>query len=79
MKSIHGHKVLNLIKEQAEFVSRDDLLKAMEQKFGTDACFHTCSVQNLNSEELVSLFLKKGKLEEVDNLIQPRGCNCGCH
>ncbi|OED46635.1 hypothetical protein ACH42_03690 [Endozoicomonas sp. (ex Bugula neritina AB1)] len=79
MESIHGRNVLNLIEEQDQAVSKDELLTAINHHFGAEGRFHTCSADNMTSEQLITMFLQKGKLEEVDNLIQFRGCNCGGH
>ena len=79
MQSIHGRNVLNLIKEQEQALSKTELLVAISHEFGAEGRFHTCSAKDMTSEQLIRLFLEKGKLEEVDNLIQFRGCNCGGH
>ena len=79
MESIHGHNVLNLIKEQSQAVSRNELLTNINHHFGDEARFHTCSAKNLSSDQLIALFLKKGKLEEADNVILFHGCGCGGH
>lgn len=79
MESIHGRKVLNLIGEQSAAVSRQELLHAIQQQFGEESRFHTCSANNMTSEQLITLFLQQGKLEEVDNKVEFRGCGCGGH
>ena len=79
MESIHGHNVLNFVQELGQEISRESLLSNIEEHFGTEARFHTCSAENLSSEELVSLFLQTGKLEEVDGTVEFHGCACGCN
>ena len=75
-ESIHGHHVLNLVREHNQPVTREELLQAMSQHFGTESRFHTCSADGLEAEQLVDLFLDKGKLSLEDNLIHFVGCRC---
>lgn len=79
MESIHGRHVLSLVKEHGEPVTPEELLAAMHHHFGKEAIFHTCSANEMTSEQLLDMFLEKGKLELVEGMIQFRGCNCGCH
>ena len=79
MESVHGHNVLNLVKEQEEALTKDSLMSAISSAFGSEARFHTCSARDLTAEELVSQFLEKGKLVEMEGMIQYHGCNCHCH
>ena len=60
-KSLHGHNVLNLVKEQAQPLSKIELLHAIGQAFGEEARFHTCSAKDLTAENLVELFMNKRK------------------
>ncbi|WP_066016959.1 MULTISPECIES: YecH family metal-binding protein [Endozoicomonas] len=79
MESVHGHNVLNLIKEQEVVLSKEALLTAISAAFGEQARYHTCSARELTAEELVDQFVDKGKLIETGEGIQYKGCNCHCH
>ncbi|WP_067522148.1 YecH family metal-binding protein [Endozoicomonas ascidiicola] len=79
MESVHGHNVLNLVKEQEAALTKENLMSAIAEAFGTDARYHTCSARDLTADELVSQFVEKGKLVEADGMIQYHGCNCHCH
>ena len=75
-KSIHGHKVLKLIREHNQPVSKSKLLTTMVQHFGSESRFHTCSAKELSAEQLVELFLDKGKLSLKNEEIHFVGCQC---
>ncbi|MBO9495441.1 YecH family protein [Thalassotalea sp. G20_0] len=79
MESVHGHNVLNMIREQEVALSKEALLTAMSAEFGEEARYHTCSAQELTAAELVDQFVGKGKLIETSEGIQYIGCNCHCH
>ncbi len=79
MESNHGHKLLNLVKNLEQPVSRQELLSLMDNEFGKDASFHTCSAENLKAAQILALFLEKGKLREEDGVIIFAGCQCNHH
>ncbi|USE39180.1 YecH family protein [Endozoicomonas sp. SCSIO W0465] len=60
MESIHGHNVLNLIKEQKVVLNKETLLTAISAEFGEEARYHTCSARELTAEELAKLPLMVG-------------------
>ena len=64
MASVHGRKVLKMVLESEKALPREQLIQAMEAQFGADSQFHTCSVQELSANDLLELFLGKGKLVE---------------
>ncbi len=76
-ESIHGHNVLKLIKSQNEPMSQQQLLNALTEHFGEDSRYHTCSAQELSAEELLQIFIKKGKLAKDGDHIRFVGCQCG--
>ena len=75
-ESIHGHHVLNLVREHNQPVTREELLSAISNHFGPDSRFHTCSADSLTTEQLLDLFLSKGKLSLEENLVHFVGCRC---
>ena len=74
--SIHGHKVLNFIKDQTEPVSQEQLVTRLSDHFGQTAQFHTCSAQELSIDQLLQLFIAKGKLSQEGDPIRYLGCQC---
>lgn len=56
MSSIHGHEVLNMMIDSGESFSTASLITAIEQRFGADARFHTCSQQDLTAAQLVDFW-----------------------
>ncbi|QIQ20960.1 YecH family metal-binding protein [Zophobihabitans entericus] len=61
MSSIHGHEVLHMMHEQN--YTEDSLLTAINQKFGENARFHTCSKEDMTAQELIALLKHKGKFK----------------
>lgn len=78
MESVHGHNVLNLIKDHQEALTRDILITVITNHFGAEARYHTCSLSDLGVGQLIDLFLQKGKLIESESGIHYRGCCCKC-
>lgn len=67
MLSIHGHEVLNMMIDSGESFSTASLITAIEQRFGADARFHTCSQQDLTAAQLVDFLASRGKFIPSDN------------
>ncbi|WP_392551831.1 YecH family protein [Orbus wheelerorum] len=61
MSSIHGHEVLNMM--EGNNYNEDSLLKQINEKFGLNAKFHTCSKQDMCAIELIELLKRKGKFK----------------
>lgn len=61
-ESIHGHEVLHMmLAESGRGWTEDGLIRAIEERFGRDARFHTCSAENLNAAGLVAFLAERGK------------------
>ena len=56
----HGHDVLHMM-EGNSYETKEDLVKAIIERFGVEEKFHTCSVDGMNAEELVDFFTERGK------------------
>ena len=65
-ESIHGRNVLKLVLESDRSWPRAELLETLAGKFGADSEFHTCSRSEMSAEQLLELFLGKGKLVEAE-------------
>ena len=63
--SIHAHQVLKAFAGQQD--SMANLLQAITDQFGSDACFHNCCDDKMNAQELLAFLQKKGKLIETQN------------
>lgn len=57
---IHGHEVLEMMQGNT-YATADELVKAINNKFGAEARFYTCHDTNLTAQELVSFFREMGK------------------
>jgi probable metal-binding protein len=66
MASIHGHEVLHMMLERVEgFPSVEALVAAIEERFGTDARFHTCSAEGMDAKRLVAFLTERGKFQPL--------------
>jgi probable metal-binding protein len=65
-KSIHGHEIMRMMVESDISWNKTTLKEAIEKKFGKDARFHTCSAENLNSEEIINFLERTGKFLEKE-------------
>ena len=61
MISIHGHEVLQMM--DGNNYTESSLLNAINEKFGTEARFHTCSNSDMNAEQLIAFLKAKGKFK----------------
>lgn len=67
MSSIHGHEVLEMMIHSQETYTTSSLIAAIEQKFGSNARFHTCSKSDMTAAELVGFLENKGKFIPQDS------------
>lgn len=61
-QDIHGHVVLNILMNSNEPIPRIQLEQLIEEEFGLEVCFHTCSQQELTLAELLDFLLSKKKV-----------------
>ncbi len=64
MNSIHGHEVMRMMVETGETYSREALRRAIQERFGPEARFHTCSAQNMDADALIDFLAARGKFIE---------------
>jgi probable metal-binding protein len=81
MNSVHGHDLLALLAERPDGFTAEDLGSAILERFGSGVRFHTCSRQDMTSEEVLMLFFSKGRIaEKADGrLVLMSTCGCGNH
>lgn len=58
---IHGHAVIDLILASRRSFNRGSLITYIEQHFGVNTRYCTCSAINLTAGELVDLLAERGK------------------
>jgi len=61
---IHGHAVMQMMVESREPFTRASLKSAIDDRFGPDARFFTCSAGNMTAEALIDFLAQKGKFIE---------------
>ncbi|CEO39639.1 YecH family metal-binding protein [Photobacterium kishitanii] len=68
-ESRHGHDVLNLIADASTPFTIKTLHAYVEQHWGDDTHFHTCKLNNLSLDALLTFLLSRNKLTlDSDNL-----------
>ena len=60
-KSIHGHEVMRKMIESGDTYTQDTLRAAIDRWFGETARFHTCSTENMTTDELISFLAERRK------------------
>lgn len=69
--TLHGHEVLEWLLGLERPLPLDALAGAIEERFGAETRFHTCSAEGLTARELVALFVRKGKLVPAGEGLAP--------
>lgn len=59
--SIHGHEVMHMIIDSQRAWTREALIAAIQEKFGNDARFHTCSASEMDAEALIDFLEAREK------------------
>ncbi len=55
----HGHEVLHMM--EGNSYTEESLIQAINDKFGADERFYTCSAEGMTAAELVEFLKAKGK------------------
>ncbi|RLM27242.1 hypothetical protein BIY29_03200 [Brenneria alni] len=66
MPSIHGHEVLQMMLASGEAFTTEQLIAAIESRFGSDTRFHTCSAADMTATMLVQFLSDRGKFIPLD-------------
>ena len=61
----HGHEVLHMM-EGHSYATREELIAAIEEKFGPDEQFCTCSAAGMSAAQLVEFLEARGKFKPAD-------------
>ncbi|MCD9493974.1 YecH family metal-binding protein [Photobacterium carnosum] len=68
-ESRHGHDILNLIADSSTPFTIKTLHTYVEQHWGTNVRFHTCKLNDLSLDALVTFLLSRNKITvDGDNL-----------
>lgn len=67
MKNIHGHEVMQMMLDSGRGYTKESLAQEIEQKFGADARFYTCSASDMNAQEIVLFLEQAGKFIPLEN------------
>lgn len=74
---VHIHEVLDLLGELREKqLNTTEFIKAVEERFGCDVYFTSCSGQFFSREEIIQFLVDKQKINLVGDKIVPLVLNC---
>lgn len=65
----HGHDVLHMM-EGNTYATKEDLVKAIIARFGTEERFHTCSAEGMDANEIVDFLAERSKFTLVQGGFQ---------
>lgn len=78
MNEIHAHEVMHMMLEQGGVFSRESLAKAITERFGVDAKFHSCSADGMDVNAVIDFLESRGKFvasKDGFNTAQDKICN----
>lgn len=64
--SFHGHEVMQMMLQSGKIYTRETLIQDIEEVFGKEATFHTCSAINMTADELIDFLDSRGKILPMD-------------
>ena len=75
---IHAHEVMHMMLELDTDFSRESLARAITERFGADAKFHSCSQADMGVDEVIDFLESRGKFVARDdgfNTARDKICN----
>ena len=75
--SIHGHDVIEMITTSGRPWKREELLAAIDSRWGSEAVFHTCSAEGMDADALIQFLSARGKfIESHDGVVMDEAKLC---
>jgi probable metal-binding protein len=62
LELIHAHEVMHMMLDSGKSYTRESFKADLAEKFGADARFHSCSVNNMSAGDLLEFLAERGKL-----------------
>jgi len=74
---VHIHEIMSMMIESGKIYSRASLKSAIQEQFGADTSFCTCSMQGLDTEQAIAFMEMRGKfVASEDGLSMPPENRC---
>lgn len=67
MKDLHGHELINLIAKQEKELSIEEIKTLAKAEFGEKVVYHTCSMEGMNTEDLINFLIAAQKLVKKED------------
>ena len=58
----HGHEILHMM-EGHTYATKQELVEAIERRFGKEERYYTCSAEGMTATEIVDFLYDKGKFK----------------
>ena len=71
--SVHGHDIIHLVISHPDGIKREELTAIVNERYGVDATFHTCSEEGMNLDALLVFLEERDKVWEKDGIVGPGG------
>lgn len=68
-QSLHGHIVMRMIIDADPPHTRDSLGLAVDDAFGPEVRFHTCSAEQMDLDQLLAFLAERGKVDWRDGCL----------
>jgi probable metal-binding protein len=76
-EQIHGHAVLEMMAASGRVYTRESLRAAIDERFGAEARFYTCSAESMTADQLITFLQRRGKFHPVgDGFATDRAAIC---
>ena len=78
MEMIHAHEVIEVLVEQSEPKSMNDLINVVTNEFGTETKYFNCQIEGATAKDLLEFLASSGQLKETNGKFQFTFHSCGC-
>ncbi len=65
-QSLHGHAVMRMIAQADPPHTTASLRQAVDDAFGENTRFHTCSADRMDLDQLLGFLVERGKVQRAD-------------
>jgi len=59
---VHAHEVMHMMLDAGKTYTRQTFQADLAARFGPDARFHSCSIDNMTADDLLEFLVGRGKL-----------------
>ena len=75
--SVHAHSILQMVLEAEEPMRLKEFVDRVNQRFGSEARFHSCSAQGMDLDRTIQFLLDRRKVSISEGRLHP-GSSAPC-